>query len=133
VQLGTDIIEIQRIKGSMQRHPGFCQRILTPREYEIARSRPNPVPFVAGRFAAKEAVVKCLGLGLRGFKWQDMEILPDQLGRPVLTLSPRLAELARRQGIGSIRISISHSRDYALAMAIGEEWGYEDCNRLSDE
>lgn len=120
MQLGTDIVEIQRIKKGMERHPSFCQRILTPKENECCRARQNQHVFVAGRFAAKEAIVKCLGLGLRGFSWQDMEILPDKLGKPCLELSPRLAEIASQRGIGKIQVSISHSRDYALAVALGE-------------
>lgn len=129
MQLGTDIIEIQRIKKVMQRHPSFCRRILTPRENECCQGRQNSAPFVAGRFAAKEAVVKCLGVGLRGFSWQDMEILPDELGKPCLQLSPRLEAIARQRGMGRVQVSISHSRDYAVAVAIGEEWENEDCNR----
>lgn len=121
MQLGTDIIEIQRIKKVMERQPSFCRRILTPKENECCQGRKDQSTFVAGRFAAKEAIVKCLGLGVRGFGWQDMDILPDKLGKPCLELSPRLAEIARQRGINKIQVSISHSRDYALAVALGEE------------
>ena len=121
MQLGTDIIEIQRIKKGMDRHPSFCSRILTPKENECCQGRKDQSAFVAGRFAAKEAIVKCLGLGLRGFSWQDMEILPDELGKPCLELSPRLAAIASQRGVGRVQVSISHSRDYALAVALGEE------------
>ncbi|MFY9175499.1 MAG: holo-ACP synthase [Peptococcia bacterium] len=120
MQLGTDIIEIQRIKSAMEKHPRFCRRILTPKEQEYASSLRDKSSFVAGRFAAKEATVKCLGLGLRGFSWQDMEILPDELGKPLLSLSPRLSELGKKQGIEKLEVSISHCREYALAVVIGE-------------
>ncbi len=133
MHLGTDIIEIQRIKRSMERHPAFCARILTPREREYAERRRDKAAFVAGRFVAKEAVVKCLGLGLRGFSWHDMEILPDELGKPQLELSPRLSSLAHRQGIGRMQVSISHCRDYALAVVIGEELEDESCHREANE
>jgi len=128
MHLGTDIIEIQRLKKAIERQPALGRRLLTDQEYACWQSRKNPASFVAGRFAAKEAVVKCLGLGLRGFSWQDMEILADELGRPCLELSPHLADLARQRGIGRIQVSISHSRDYALAVAIGEDWENENCN-----
>lgn len=120
MQLGTDIIEIHRIAKAMKRHPAFCRRVLTPKEMECASLHKEQTSFVAGRFAAKEAIVKCLGLGLRGFSWQDMEILPNQLGKPQLTLSPRLTRLAQECGVSKMEISISHSRDYALAVVIGE-------------
>lgn len=126
--IGTDIIEIQRIARALSRQPAFAGRILTPLELESWQSRKMPVSFVAGRFAAKEAVVKCLGLGLRGFSWQDMEILSTEAGAPELKLSPHLREIAQGLGIGKIQISISHSRDYALAVAIGEDSKNEDCN-----
>lgn len=120
MQLGTDIVEIHRIKRAMERHPGFCRRILTPKEQEYASCHKEMSSFVAGRFAAKEATVKCLGTGLRGFSWRDMEILPDELGKPHLFLSPHLASLGRERGIEKLEVSISHCREYALAVVIGE-------------
>lgn len=133
MHLGTDIIEIQRIRMSIRRHPAFKERILTPGEREKAKACKDPASFVAGRFAAKEAVVKCLGIGLRGFSWQDMEILGDEFGKPRLNMSSKLAAIARQCGVGRIEVSISHSRDYALAVAIGEEFEDEDCNRRTNE
>ena len=118
--LGTDIIEIERIKKAVLRQPAFCDRILTIREKEYYLLKLDPFPFLAGRFAAKEAVLKCLGSGLRGLSWQDIEILPDAEGAPIVFLSPNIDKLRLDKGINMIKVSISHSREYAMAVAIGE-------------
>lgn len=79
-----------------------------------------PVIRLAGRFAAKEAVMKALGTGWRGgMKWTDIETLPDELGKPVVHLHGEAAQLAATQGIQQILMSISHAGDYAIASAIG--------------
>ena len=120
IYVGTDIIEIERIKNAVNRHPNFCDRVLTDREKEHYMVKANPFPFLAGRFAAKEAILKCLGSGMRGLSWHDIEIIPDEWGAPQLSSNKVIENLLLEKGINNVKVSISHSRDYAMAVAIGE-------------
>lgn len=115
--LGNDIVEIQRIKSLIAKYPRrFIERVFTPREQEYCQKRKEPSLHFAGRFAAKEAVVKALGTGFsNGLTWKDFEILPDANGKPTVFLSP--AALALCEG-SSLLVSISHSEQYATAIAI---------------
>lgn len=118
---GIDLIHCERIRRVWQTHGArFLQRVYTPAEAAYCRAHKDPVPRLAGRFAAKEAVMKLLGTGWRGgVEWTDIETLPDPLGKPLATLRGQTAELAATLGIAHILISISHSGEYAVASAIG--------------
>ncbi len=118
---GFDLIECIRIANVMANHgQRFLNRILTPSEQERSRQFKDPVPFIAGRFAAKEAILKMIGTGWRGgIAWTDMEVLPDALGRPVVTLSGETARLAAKLGIQRILLSITHTEHHAAASVIG--------------
>ncbi len=118
--VGTDIIEIKRIKQLAERYPQFWERILTSAEKEYCLSRGNPWESLAGRFAAKEAILKCLGLGLFRLSWHDLIIESDSLGCPRVKFSQALQKILTAKGITEIKISISHCHDYALAVAIGK-------------
>ncbi|PKM90234.1 MAG: holo-[acyl-carrier-protein] synthase [Firmicutes bacterium HGW-Firmicutes-12] len=120
VYVGTDIIEIERIRNAVKRHPAFYDRVLSNREKEYYMVKKDPFPFLAGRFAAKEAIIKCLGCGMRGLSWHDMEIFPDEMGAPQVLVNQVMERLFEQKGISTIKVSISHSRDYAVAVAIGE-------------
>lgn len=115
--LGTDIIEIKRIKKTIQRlGKRFLDRIFTPEEQNYCCTFSDPVPHYAGRFAAKEAIVKALGTGFQtDITWQEIEILNDKQGKPHVYLSQRLQELFPQ---GQIFLSISHCKEYATAVAI---------------
>ena len=115
--LGNDIVEIERIKSIMSRYPRrFIDRVFTPREQEYCLRRPEPALHFAGRFAAKEAVVKALGTGFsQGLNWHDFEILPNILGKPDVLLSSSAADLF---GDPSLLVSISHCHHYATAVAL---------------
>lgn len=117
-EVGIDIIETARIKGVLERHPErFLERVYT--EWEQAYCRHN-VLHLAGRWAAKEAVSKVLGLGVRGVGWREIEIRRTRLGQPTVTLHGRAA--ARRAALGltePLAVSISHIRDLAVAVAVG--------------
>lgn len=121
---GVDIIELDRIRRVVERHgERFLARIYTPEE--IARYR-DYLPELAARFAAKEAVSKALGVGLNhisahGVGWQEVEVLPDPLGKPVVRLTGRAQELADRQGLREWAISLSHGRDYAVAFVVASD------------
>lgn len=114
MQIGTDIIEIQRIKEVLERKPQFAQRILSPAEHEIFQgftSENRQMTFLAGRFAAKEAYGKALGTGVgTQLSFKDISIVPAQNGQPQVQAGPVIHPQAK--------ISISHSGHYAVATAL---------------
>jgi len=121
VSHGIDLIECERIARLVQRYPEqFLGRILTEAERAYVQSKRDSVPHIAGRFAAKEAVLKVLGTGWRGqISWRDMEVLNTDAGKPEVSLSGECARVARRLGITQILLSITHTPNYAAASAIG--------------
>jgi len=119
--IGTDIVEIERIRSMIERHGDhFLQRCFTPVEIEYAqRHRDSAVRF-AGRWAAKEAVVKVLGTGfVEGITFHDVEIIALHTGQPIVTLSGEAGQIAKTLGITEVKLTISHAREYATATAIG--------------
>jgi len=120
---GLDIIEIARIQNSLDKYSGkFEERIFTPGEIAYCRSKANPFPHFAGRFAAKEAVLKSLGFGMgAGIRWKDIEVLNRESGQPELRLTGRGRELADSLKVRRIHISISHDQTHAVAQAIAEQ------------
>lgn len=124
---GIDLVECQRIEEVWRKHPdSFLNRILTAPERAYCEKHRNPVPHIAGRFAAKEAVLKVLGTGWRGsIAWTDIEILNDRNGQPHVTLSGACAEIAQSLGIKRVLLSITHTQNYAAASAVatGDERG----------
>lgn len=118
LRTGVDIVEISRIGDAVARWGDrFFNRIYTPGEIEYARGR---LPQLAGRFAAKEAVMKALGTGVRGVGWRDIEVVRARGEAPTVVLHGRAKARAERLSLGDIAISISHSRDYAVVVAVGE-------------
>ena len=118
---GIDLIECERIATLRSRHGDrFVRRILTEREREYVSRFKDPVQRIAGRFAAKEAVLKMLGTGWVGrIAWTDMEILNDRAGVPGMTLTGECARIAEAKGVHRVLISITHTERYAAASAIG--------------
>ena len=118
---GVDIVELDRVRRAIEHHgERFLTRIYTAGELEWYRDR---LPELAVRLAAKEAVSKALGVGLRhmsgaGIGWRDVEVLSDPYGKPLLHLSGRAQTLADEQGLHEWAISLSHSRDYAVAFVV---------------
>jgi holo-[acyl-carrier protein] synthase len=116
-ELGIDIIRVSRIKDSLARFGDrFTKRVLTPVESAYVRGRPETM---AGRWAAKEAVSKVLGLGVRGIGWRDIESERLPTGQPAVKLHGRAARRAEQLGMGRVAVSISHESDYAVAIAYG--------------
>lgn len=116
-ELGIDIIKVDRIRQSIARFGSrFSGRVLTPAERAYVRDRPETF---AGRWAAKEAVSKVLGLGVRGIGWKDIEIERLPTGQPAVVLHGRAADRADQLGMERIAISITHESDYAVAIAFG--------------
>jgi holo-[acyl-carrier protein] synthase len=119
---GIDIIETDRMRHSVSEHgQRFLDRVFTPAEQRYcAQNQKRYFEHLAGRFAAKEAVLKVLGTGWRGgIAWTDIEVLPEPSGQPKVTLTGECARIAREQGIARWLISISHIETHATASAIG--------------
>jgi len=118
---GIDMVECVRLQESITRHGDrFLERVFTPVELAYCRNRRREIEHLAGRFAAKEAVLKVLGTGWRkGISWQDIEIRNDPSGRPGVTLSGECRRVADRLGIDDVLVSISHIETHAIASAIG--------------
>lgn len=114
-ELGIDIVRVERIRRALRRFgERFTRRILTPAEAAHVRGRPESL---AGRWAAKEAVSKVLGLGVRGVGWREIEIERLPTGQPAVRLHGRAARRAEQLGLGPIACSISHEDEYAVAVA----------------
>lgn len=110
--IGTDIIEIERIKQAMT-NTHFCSRFFTDKENEYFQECGYRPQTVAGNFCAKEAFSKALGTGVRGFSLKDIEVLRDALGKPYI--------LFQQEHACRIHVSISHSREYAVAQVVLEQ------------
>jgi holo-[acyl-carrier protein] synthase len=116
-ELGIDIIRVERIRRTLAKFgPRFSARVLTPAERRYVRDRPETM---AGRWAAKEAVSKVLGLGVRGIGWRDIEIERLPTGQPAVRLHGRAAQRAEQLGMARVAVSISHEAEYAVAIAFG--------------
>jgi holo-[acyl-carrier protein] synthase len=115
--IGNDIVEIARIRAILTRYPQrFLDRIYTSHEQEYCLKRKEPALHLAGRFAAKEAIVKALGIGFsQGLNWLDIEIQNDSKGKPTVFLSASAKELL---GDLMLHVSISHCHHYATAFAV---------------
>lgn len=118
---GIDLVDCGRIADLLARHrERFLERMFSTRERERIDRLRDPVPHIAGRFAAKEAILKVLGTGWRGsIAWTDMEITNDPAGAPLVALSGECARIARQRGIERILLSISHTQTQAMASALG--------------
>lgn len=117
---GVDLIEIERLVGALERHgERFLQRIYTPAEIaECEGSIIQHAPSLAARFAAKEAVAKTLGTGIGAVSWQEIEILHESSGQPLLNLHGHAKALAEKLGLTNWSLSISHTHAHAVAMVI---------------
>lgn len=121
--VGVDLIEIPRVERVLRRYGDrFLERVFTPAEIVYCRGRPAEL---AARFAAKEAVSKALGVGIRmiardGINWQDVEVIGDLRGRPLVRLYGRAAERAGELGLAAWAVSLSHTREHAIAVVVAQ-------------
>jgi holo-[acyl-carrier protein] synthase len=117
---GIDLVDCPRIEQMMQRHgERFLRRVFTLAEQAYAEKSKNTVEKFAGRFAAKEAILKLMGTGWRGkIAWTDIEITNSAVGQPEVTLGGEVKEIAEKLGIGHISISITHTANFAIASAV---------------
>ena len=118
---GVDLIEIARVERILERYSDrFLERVFTPAEVLYYRAR---LPELAARFAAKEAVAKALGVGMRmmardGVRWRDVEVTGDARGKPLVRLYGRAAERAAELGLTEWAVSLSHTREHAIAFVV---------------
>lgn len=120
VGIGTDIIECLRIAQMIERHGDvFITRVYTPYEIQYCRCRKQATQHFAGRWAAKEAILKAIGTGWRrGISWRDVEVRNEPSGKPIVALRGGVRDVVEELGIAEVLISISHCRMHATAYAI---------------
>jgi holo-[acyl-carrier protein] synthase len=120
VGIGVDLVRIDRVRAIAERWQArFLERLYTKAERRDCMNKAAPYASLAGRFAAKEAVLKALGTGWSaGVSWHDIQVLNDRTGRPHATVSGRLKTLMERAGVTTIHLSLSHDTDYAVAEAV---------------
>ncbi len=116
IEIGVDVVEISRVRAAVERHgAGFRRRVYTELEWEQCSRNYQSL---AGRFAAKEAVMKALGVG--GMRFREIEIRRAASGKPEVVLAGRMGSRAERLKVRRVIVSISHSRDNAVAVAVAE-------------
>jgi holo-[acyl-carrier protein] synthase len=117
---GIDLVDFPRIAEMMERHgERFCDRVFTKTEQEYAKDNKNQMEKFAGRFAAKEAILKLLGTGWRGkIAWTDIEVINNAMGQPEVTLTGEVEKIAKKLGIEHISVSITHTANFAIASAV---------------
>lgn len=119
INSGIDMVEVKRIERLIK-NKSFVRKIFSNNEIAYLEKRKYKATTAAGIFCAKEAVSKCLGTGIAGFSWQDIEILRNELGRPYVALTGRALDISMQKQILSFDVSITHIEDYALSIAIAE-------------
>ncbi len=121
--IGMDLVQVSRIRGALERWGDrFQKKVFTPGEIRYCLRKRNPYSSFAARFAAKEALVKALGIGIRrGVHWKDVEVQRGPLGKPVLKLSGKASEICRGAGIENLLLSLTHDGDYSGAVVILEK------------
>jgi len=117
---GIDLVDFQRIEDMVKRHGGrFLGRVFTEAERAYADANKNGVEKLAGRFAAKEAVLKLMGTGWRGkIAWTDIEITNNPSGQPQVNLTGEVKKIAKKLGVKHISVSITHTANFAIASAV---------------
>ena len=116
--IGIDAVDLPRFRRVLERRPTIVERVFTPGELAYAEASTDPAPHLAARFAAKEAVMKALGVGIGAFNMRDVEVTRNDDGAPSLALTGRAEELARERGVETWKLSLTHSRSMAMALAI---------------
>lgn len=120
IGIGVDVVEIERFRRSLERTPSMRERLFTPVELEYVAPKADPVPSLAARFAAREAVMKSLGLGLGAFGFHEVWVERAESGAPSLAVTGRAAELARAAGVTRWHVSLTHSALVAVAYVVAE-------------
>ncbi|MDK2586896.1 holo-ACP synthase [Romboutsia sedimentorum] len=116
--IGIDIIEIERIKNAIKDNSRFLEKIFTNDEIKYFESNGFKAESIAGNFAAKEAISKSMGTGIRNFNFKDIEVLRDELGKPIVKTYNNLEQICIDYNVLEIKVSISHCKQYAVANAV---------------
>ena len=117
--IGTDIIEIKRIEEAILKNKRFLEKVFSEKEIDMFKSRNMKSEVIAGNFSAKEAISKALGTGIRNFSLNEIEVLRDELGKPIVKLSRNIEEIIAKNY--KISVSISHNKTTAISFAILED------------
>lgn len=120
IGLGVDVVDIERFRRVLARTPGVADQLFSADERAAAARRRDPIPSLAARFAAKEAVMKALGVGTGAIGWHDVAVAREESGRPRLVVTGRAAALADAAGVTGWHVSLSHSDLVATAVAGAE-------------
>ena len=118
IGIGVDAVDVPRFRATLSRTPSLRDRVFTDEELIPLADRSDPVPSLAARFAAREAVMKAMGVGLGAFDFHDVWVDRLDSGRPVLQVSGRADALARERGIGSWHLSLTHTDELAIAYVV---------------
>jgi holo-[acyl-carrier protein] synthase len=121
VGIGTDIIEVERIRKHIEAGFGFREKVFTTKEIDYCEGKVNKAQNYAARFSAKEAFLKAVGTGMRqGLSFTDVEVVNNDLGKPEMHLYGQALELIKRMGVTNLQISMTHLRDWVNAIVILE-------------
>lgn len=120
IGVGVDLVDIDRLRAVLARRPGLADRLFRPAERQAVAARADPLPGLAARFAAKEAVMKALGMGIGALRWHDVEVRTGPGGAPELALHGRAARLAGARGVTGWRCSLTHTAGLAAATVVAE-------------
>ena len=119
--IGTDIIEVSRIKTVMEKDIGFREKIFTAGEITYCETKKYKYENYAARFSAKEAFLKAIGTGWRfGIRFADIEVYHDEFGKPMIHVYGKAEELVQKEGISKIHVSLSHLKEMATAVVVAE-------------
>jgi len=118
IGVGIDAVDVERFRRVLGRRPRFAERVFTAAERAEAAGRRDPVPGLAARFAAKEAVMKSLSVGLGAFDFADVEVVRGDGGAPALSVTGRAATLAGERSVAGWHISLTHTASVAMAVAV---------------
>jgi holo-[acyl-carrier protein] synthase len=118
VGVGTDLVEVSRLRAALERTPALVHRLFTPAEQSRCQRHDDPLPHLAARFAAKEATMKALGKGMSAMAFTDIEVVSDASGAPSIRLSGRARQVAHGRGVATVHVSLSHTGDLAQAHVV---------------
>lgn len=120
IGLGTDLVDVARLRRTLARTPSLVEKLFTEGERSYAQGANDPAERYAARFAAKEATMKALGVGLGAFGWHDVEVVRSDSGAPTLRVTGRAAELAEAAGVTRWAVSLSHTEGMAQAVVVAQ-------------
>ena len=120
IGIGIDAVDVARFRRVLERRPTIVERVFTPGELAYAQRSKDPAPHLAARYAAKEAVLKALGVGIGALHWRDMEVVRADGGAPSLSLTGSAAALGEERGVASWHLSLTHSDTVAVASVVAE-------------